>query len=164
MPDESDEPWRSDPATERQKKKLRFFKIRIKTGLTKGEASDLIDAAVTARPDREADYQAEKADEEALWLLEEMMNDEDTREIGHYKKLTKAQLRQLLAYLSDHVPDSRDTGRFDLCDLVPLLFPEQLKARREPAPSQRKSAGCLVMLLSSVIVCLLALLARLASP
>src|SRR4051794_13174940 len=99
----STEPWRADPATDRQKKKLKFYGVPTRRGLTKGEASELIEAAMENHPDREIAYEAAKEDEEALWILEEMINDEDTRDIGHFRKLTKAQLKQMLLYLKQNV-------------------------------------------------------------
>ena len=151
----SNEPWRAEPATDRQKKKLRFYGVHIKRGLTKGEASDLIEAAMEAHPELEVAYEAAKEDEEALWLLEEMINDEETREIGHYKKLTKAQLKSMLSYLLEHVPNWQETSRFDLCELVPRLFPDQRKVSGERAVSVRqagRSRGCLVLLVVPVSV------------
>lgn len=117
--DDSDaEAWRIDPATDRQKKKLKFFGIKINRGMTKGEASDLIEAAVDEHPEIEDAYQAakekEQDQEEDLGFLDHLINDEETREIGDFKKLTEAQLREFLAYLSANVPRWKEMSRFDL--------------------------------------------------
>lgn len=56
------ERWWSDPATEKQLKKLRFFEIPFNaSGLTKGRASELIDAFVTIDPVREEQYESSPA-------------------------------------------------------------------------------------------------------
>ncbi len=188
--------WWSHPPTDKQLKKLRYFKIPFdSTGLTKGRASELIDAFAKIDPAREEQYQnrpataaqakeisslggdpsnltysdarelieelrSEKGEQEwesafTFSLLEDRFNDRDAREIGHYKKLTKAQLQQLLEYFSKHVPDWEERSRFDLCDLVPKLFPEQIKAQRTTSRASRrrtKSSGCLVLLLAAVIL------------
>ena len=36
--------WRDDPATQRQIRRLRFFGVKVRGKMTKGEAADLIDA------------------------------------------------------------------------------------------------------------------------
>lgn len=38
--------WRSEPATDAQKRKLRFYRRRFPKHLTKGEAAELIDDAM----------------------------------------------------------------------------------------------------------------------
>lgn len=188
--------WWSHPPTDKQLKKLRYFKIPFdSTGLTKGRASELIDAFVRIDPTREEQYQSrpasaaqvkeirslgsdpsnltysdarelieelrsEKGEQEwerafTFSLLEDRFNDRDAREIGHYKKLTKAQLQQLLEYFSKNVPDWEERSRFDLCDLIPKLFPEQIKAQRTTSRDSRrraKSSGCFVLLLAVVIL------------
>ena len=44
---------RSEPATEKQKEKLRYFGYPLKDGMTKGEASDAIDEYVRRFPERD---------------------------------------------------------------------------------------------------------------
>jgi hypothetical protein len=159
---EWDEPWRADPASDRQKQKLKYFGIRIKRGLTKGEASDLIEEAMQADPEREAAWQEFKEDEEGvdvglsnLETLAWMVNDEDVREVCHYKVLTKAQLRQLLKYLKEHEPDWQSKSRYDLGDLVLSNFPEQAKAqgaKRPNADGRVKSGGCMLLLLAPFLL------------
>ena len=52
------EAWRSDPPTEKQLAKLRYFEIPFSdAGLTKGRASELIDAFISIDPERENEYQ-----------------------------------------------------------------------------------------------------------
>ena len=127
MSEFQDEPWRSHPATEKQKKKLSFFGVRINPQLTKGEASDLIQAAMDEHPEIDAAYEAAKetAEEAAedLEMLEWMLNDEDVRDVCHYKKLAKAQIRQMHEYFMHHVPDWKQKSRFELGDFVARVLP-----------------------------------------
>lgn len=152
------EPWRSDPATVRQKEKLTFFGIQTKRGVSKGEASDLIEAAMRANPDKEAAWQEYKEDEEGvddgfsnIEILAWKVNDEDVREVCEYKRLTKRHLREMLNYLKGNVPDWQNRSGFDLGKLVLTLFPDQRKRLRPAAsPSvarQPRSTGCVVLLL-----------------
>ena len=63
------EEWRNDPATEKQKAKLRFFRCTWDEGITKGQASDAIDECVEKFPDWEFMYQNRPATEEQKALL-----------------------------------------------------------------------------------------------
>ena len=63
------EEWRNDPATEKQKEKLRFFRCTWDEGITKGQASDAIDECVKKFPDWEFMYQNRPATEEQKSLL-----------------------------------------------------------------------------------------------
>ena len=144
----SNEQWGAELATDRQKKKLRFFRVRLVKGLTKAEASAMIDAAETAQPEREEAYQAAKEEEEKLWFLDETINDADAREMGDYRKLTKAQLKELLAYLAQHALQWEHMERMRLVTVVRSLFPEQIKARRVSRGRRCRMAGpggCVVL-------------------
>jgi vacuolar-type H+-ATPase subunit E/Vma4 len=55
--------WRNDPATEKQKEKLRFFGCTWEEGITKGQASDAIDECVKMFPEKEKEYQNRPATE-----------------------------------------------------------------------------------------------------
>ena len=61
--------WRNDPATEKQKEKLRFFGCTWDEGITKGQASDAIDQCAKNFPEREFTYQNRPATEEQKALL-----------------------------------------------------------------------------------------------
>ena len=63
------EEWRNDPATEKQKEKLRFFRCTWDEGITKGQASGAIDECVKKFPDWEFMYQNRPATEEQKALL-----------------------------------------------------------------------------------------------
>ncbi|MBI3414228.1 MAG: hypothetical protein HY043_02730 [Verrucomicrobia bacterium] len=62
--------WGTDPATERQKAKLRFFGCTWDEGITKAQASDALDQCVSQFPEIEAAYQNRPAAEEQLQALE----------------------------------------------------------------------------------------------
>ena len=73
---------------------------------------------------------------EKLMRLDLMINGKDAREIGQYRKLTKAQLQQLLTHLSEHLPNWQEMNASDLCALVPQLFPELIKVKQSrPLPA-----------------------------
>ena len=55
--------WRDEPATEKQKDKLRFFGCTWDEGITKGQASDAIDSCVKMFPEKEKEYQNRPATE-----------------------------------------------------------------------------------------------------
>lgn len=55
--------WRNDPATEKQKDKLRFFGCTWDEGITKGQAHDGIDSCVKMFPEKEKEYQNRPATE-----------------------------------------------------------------------------------------------------
>jgi hypothetical protein len=62
---------RREPATEKQKEKLRWFGYGLKVGMTKGEASDAIDECVRQFPEKDRDYYNRPATEEQLAQLRE---------------------------------------------------------------------------------------------
>lgn len=55
---------RSEPATEKQKEKLRWFGCTWDEGITKGQASDALDTCARQFPDRDAEYYSRPATEE----------------------------------------------------------------------------------------------------
>jgi hypothetical protein len=61
--------WRNDPATEKQKDKLRFFGCTFDEGITKGQASDAISECVRRFPEREKEYQDRPPTKEQLSKL-----------------------------------------------------------------------------------------------
>lgn len=88
-------------------------------------------------------------------FLDLKLNHEDVLEICNYKPLTKAKLKQMLAYLSEHVPDWQQKSGFDLGRLVPTVFPKQvIVERRARGASARpaKPSGCLILVLSTLTV------------
>ncbi|NOS72322.1 MAG: hypothetical protein HOP33_20660 [Verrucomicrobia bacterium] len=69
---------RSEPATEKQKEKLRYFGYALRDGMTKGEASDAIDECVRQFPLRDEEYYNRPATKEQLAQLQEYsMSDSD---------------------------------------------------------------------------------------
>ena len=136
-------------ATDRQKKKLRRFSIPVKKGLTKAEASDLLTAAEAADPAREEAYQTAKDREEDAWLLGEIVNGEDARELGEYKKLTNVQALQLRDYFAARLAKWEDVDQDQMAGIIRHLFPDRIKPSRAPRASVRQTKaakGCLVLL------------------
>jgi hypothetical protein len=62
---------RSEPATEKQKEKLRYFGFAMKSGMTKGEASDAIDECIRLHPEKDREYYDRPATEEQMAQLRE---------------------------------------------------------------------------------------------
>jgi len=62
---------RSEPATEKQKEKLRYFGYSVKPGITKGEASDAIDECIRLHPEKDKEYYDRPATEEQMAQLRE---------------------------------------------------------------------------------------------
>jgi hypothetical protein len=62
---------RSEPITEKQKVKLRWFGYPIRDGMTKGEASDAIDECIRQNPEKERQYYDRPATEEQMAQLRE---------------------------------------------------------------------------------------------
>ena len=65
---------RNEPATEKQKEKLRWFDCAFAEGMTKGEASDLIDKCVRDFPEKDRAYYARPATDEQLAQLRAKAN------------------------------------------------------------------------------------------
>ena len=163
------EGWRLDPATDKQLSKLRYFGIPFdESGLTKGRASELIDAITKIDTRKEEAYQNRQATDEQIQelrrlgskstnisyseareLIEELsaeqedaefdlefldnqLNDDDALEFAAYKRLNKGQLKRILAYLTDNVPDWQSMGRQELADLVPSILDSQTGRSKEP--------------------------------
>lgn len=81
--------WRNEPATKKQKDKLRFFGCTFDDGITKGQASDAIDQCIQQFPEKEIEYQDRPA--------------------------TKAQMKKVLAYLKanqETIEDHAENGKF----------------------------------------------------
>ena len=67
--EERDEPganWRSDPATSKQKEKLRWFGFTFDEGISKGEASAAIDKCTRENPEKDDAYNDRPATEDQL--------------------------------------------------------------------------------------------------
>jgi hypothetical protein len=111
MPQEIDEPWRREPASEAQLRKLRFYGQNVARGITKGDASELIDDAMSRHPEKEDAYQRWKQTEEELteWYDEAVMS--DFCEEGHMKKPTRKMIQETIAFLESNRPHWRDEVR-----------------------------------------------------
>ena len=138
-----------EPATDRQKKKLRHFGIAIKRGLPKSEASRLLDAAEEADPQREEAYQTAKERKEDAELLGEIVNGEDAREMGDYKRLTQAQALQLRDYFAARGVNWAPVDSAQMAGIIRHLFPDRIKqagGQRSARPGRQKAKGCLLLL------------------
>jgi len=62
---------RSEPITEKQKFKLKWFDSPVRKGMTKGEASDAITECIRLYPEKEKEYQNRPANEEQMIQLRE---------------------------------------------------------------------------------------------
>ena len=69
---------RSEPATEKQKEKLRWFGCTFGESVTKGQASDAIDKCVRDFPERDRAYYSRPATEEQLEQIRQF-NEESER-------------------------------------------------------------------------------------
>jgi hypothetical protein len=99
-PDHPTERWRNDPATEKQKEKLRFFGCTWDEGITKGQAHDAIDECVRQFPERDREYYNRPATEDQLaklraYLAPDGEEPEDYAEDG--SPLTYGQAKELIS-------------------------------------------------------------------
>ena len=73
---------RSEPATEKQKEKLRYFGYAVKSGMTKGEASDAIDECIRLHPEKDREYYDRPATEEQMDKLKKFAETDEDMAIG----------------------------------------------------------------------------------
>jgi len=101
-----DAPWRSEPATEAQKRKLRFYRRRFPDHLTKGKAAELIDDAMALHPEKEEQYQQWKKAEEdlAYWYLQAITSDFVGDDMG---KPTREIVQETITFLNATQPNWR---------------------------------------------------------
>jgi hypothetical protein len=101
-----DAPWRLEPATEAQKRKLRFYGRRFANHVTKGEAAKLIDDAMARHPEKEEQYQKWKKAEEdlAYWYLQAITSDFVGDDMG---KPTREMVRDTITFLDATQPNWR---------------------------------------------------------
>ena len=86
---------RDEPATEKQKEKLRWFGCSWDEGITKGQASDALDACASQFPDRDAEYYSRPATEDQKAKLRSFRkNPDDNRRDG---PLTYGEAKDLIA-------------------------------------------------------------------
>jgi len=72
----------SEPATEKQKVKLRYFDYDVKAGMTKGEASDAIDECIRLHPEKDREYYDRLATEEQMAKLKKFAETDEDVVIG----------------------------------------------------------------------------------
>ena len=108
--------WRNDPATEKQKGKLRFFGCTWDEGITKGQASDAIDECVRKFPETQQAWLNRPATPEQL---EELKSYGEEPEDG----LTYGEAKELL-----HDPDTYHSAHPPKSELP--MVPPALNAKR----------------------------------
>jgi hypothetical protein len=108
--------WRNNPATEKQKGKLRFFGCTWDEGITKGQASDAIDECVRKFPETQQAWLSRPATPEQL---EELKSYGDEPEAG----LTYGEAKELL-----HDPDTYHSAQPP--KLVATAIPPVLHTKR----------------------------------
>lgn len=91
--------WRNEPASEKQKEKLRFFGCSWDEGITKGQASDALDECARQFPKKNEEYYNRPATAEQLAKLRDYLK-EDGEEPEDYadegRPLTYRQAKDLL--------------------------------------------------------------------
>ena len=75
-------------------------------------------------------------------LLEEIVNDENVRDLYDYKKLIKAEVQQFLTSLQQKWPDWRTASHWDVAQLIPDVFPHRKKFSKRPAAARSTSKSC----------------------
>jgi hypothetical protein len=123
---------RDEPATERQKVKLKFFGVPFSSRLAKGEASELLDKLDD--PVRETEYRAYRdaldAQQEAAddlspridtWRASIEMRDDD------YKTVNDAKIADVLRYLDQISPDWERTQPTTFYDALAQRHPDVLR-------------------------------------
>lgn len=104
---------RSEPATEKQKEKLRWFGCVFAEGMTKGQASDLIDKCVRDFPEKDRAYYARPATDEQLTQLRPLLKGSRTKPedfAGAGKPLTYGRAKDLIW---EHAMEKRHSDRLD---------------------------------------------------
>jgi hypothetical protein len=122
---DSNAPWRLEPATDAQKRKLRFYGCRFSDHLTKGAASELIDDAMARHPEKEEQYQQwKKAEEEvAWWYLQVITSDSVGDDMG---VPTREMVRDTIKFLDATQPNWRQEvpGGYAFSRLLVKRYPE----------------------------------------
>jgi hypothetical protein len=125
-----DAPWRAEPATDSQKRKLRFYGRRITAQVTKGEAADLIDDAMEQHPEKEESYQKWRQSEHDVADCFYEVERSDFYEEGDMRKPTREMIQETIAFLEANRPNWRYEVRDnDLAILLMERYPE-LERRR----------------------------------
>jgi hypothetical protein len=141
-----------EPATKRQKVKLRFYGIAFPATLTKRAASELLDRIDD--PVREQKYRAYRDELDANEGAAEDMNLridvwQSSLEMRDYRKVSRAKVKDILTFLDETTP-GWDAGSFSplFYDTLEARHPEVLKTATPRGQKQQSSAGCLVTLMA----------------
>lgn len=99
--------WRNDPATDKQKEKLRFFGCTWDEGITKGQASDALDQCAQQLPQRNAEWYDRPATPDQIEQLkaygveiEQRLTYEDAKELIEESEPDETPEQEYLEYLS----------------------------------------------------------------
>jgi len=152
-----------EPATKRQKVKLRYFGIEFPATLTKRAASELLDGIDD--PGREQRYRAyrdeldakEGAAEDMNLRIDTWQSSLEMRDLD-YRKVSRAKVKDVLTFLDETTP-GWDAGSFSplFYDTLEARHPEVLKTSTPRNEKQQSSVGCLVafMVLATLSISLL---------
>jgi DNA-directed RNA polymerase subunit M/transcription elongation factor TFIIS len=128
-----DAPWRAEPATDSQKRKLRFYGRRFPAQLTKGEASDLIEDAMEQHSEKEEVYQKWRQTEHDIADCFDEVETSDFYEEGDMRKPTREMIQETIAFLEANRPNWRHEVRGNgLAILLMERYPQLERMRRRP--------------------------------
>jgi len=126
-----DGPWRAEPATDSQKRKLRFYGRPFPAQLTKGEASDLIEDAMERHPEKEESYQKWRQSEHDIADCFSEVEGSDFYEEGDMRKPTREMIQGTIAFLEANRPNWRHEVRGNgLAILLMERYPQLERMRR----------------------------------
>jgi hypothetical protein len=131
--DDPNAAWRAEPATDSQKRKLRFYGRRFPAQLTKGEASELIEDAMERHPEKEESYQKWRQSEHDIADCLNQVEGSDFCEEDDMKKPTREMIQETIAFLEANRPNWRyDVRGNDLAILLMERYPQLERMRRRP--------------------------------
>ena len=151
--------WEKDPATKRQKEKLRFFKIKCSKEMTKGEASNLIKQLND--PEREEQYRDWLAEKDELEQekfdqnerIEFLRDDIDWLELEHMKKPSKKMAAEVVAFLDGKNKNWESQDRSIFYATALKMYPELHKTNRQRSGSNKRksNSGCITMVFILIV-------------
>jgi hypothetical protein len=109
--DDPSAPWRSEPATDSQKRKLRFYGRRFPAHLSKGEASELIEDAMEQQPEKEEVYQNWRQSEHDIGDCFYEVEGSDFYEEGDMRNPTRKMIQETIAFVEANRPNWRSEVR-----------------------------------------------------
>ena len=125
-----DGPWRAEPATDSQKRKLRFYGRHFPAQLTKGDASDLIEDAMELHPEKEESYQKWRQSKHDIADCFYEVERSDFYEEGDMRKPTREMIQETIAFLEANRPNWRYEVRDNSFAILLMERYPQLEQRR----------------------------------